>query len=83
MPDAVDTAPDTVRTAPSDAGPCIRGKTLPELLYEAIDAYDNPRALNQPTGDGWVPMSLDQFRRRAEETALGLQIGRASCRERV
>ena len=75
MPDAVDTADaasDTVHTAPSDAGPCIRGKTLPELLYEAIDAYDNPRALNQPTGDGWVPMSLDQFRRRAEETALGL-----------
>jgi long-chain acyl-CoA synthetase len=78
MPDAVDTtaatsdAPEMVRTAPSDAGPCIRGETLPDLLYEATEAYENPRALNQPTEDGWVPMSLDRFRRRAEETALGL-----------
>ena len=60
-----------VYTAPSDAGPCVRGKTLPELLYEATDAYENPRALNQPTEDGWSPMSLDRFRERAEETALG------------
>jgi len=75
MPDAVDTAdsaPDVVRTAPPDAGPCIRGKTLPELLYETTEAYENPRALNQPTEDGWVPLSLDRFRQRAEETALGL-----------
>jgi len=62
-----------VRTAPPDASPVARGKTLPELLYEACEQYDNPRALNQPMGDGgWAPMSLDQFRRQAEETALGL-----------
>ncbi|MFB6098923.1 MAG: long-chain fatty acid--CoA ligase, partial [Salinibacter sp.] len=61
-----------IHTAPSDAGPCVRGKTLPALLYEANDAYDNPRALNQPTDAGWVPMSLDQFRKRSESTALGL-----------
>ena len=70
--DTADSAPDVVRTAPPDAGPCIRGKTLPELLYEAAEAYENPRALNQPTEDGWVPLSLDRFRQRAEETALGL-----------
>ncbi len=64
--------PDTIHTAPPDAGPCIRGKTLPALLYEATDAYENPRALNQPMGDGWEPMALDRFRERAEETALGL-----------
>ena len=62
-----------IYTAPSDAGPCVRGRTLPDLLYEATDAYDNPQALNQPTDEGWVPMSLDQFRRRAEATALGLR----------
>ncbi len=61
-----------IHTAPPDAGPCVRGKTLPDLLYEANEAYDNPRALNQPTDEGWVPMALDQFRQRAEETALGL-----------
>ncbi len=72
MPDAVATAPSAVHTAPPDAGPCIREKTLPELLYEATDVYENPCALNQPTEDGWVPMSLDRFRQRAEETALGL-----------
>ena len=64
--------PDHVHTAPSDAGPCVRGKTLPELLYDAAEAYENPRALNQPGAEGWIPMSLDQFRERAEETALGL-----------
>ena len=63
---------NSIHTAPADAGPCVRGKTLPDLLYEANDAYANPRALNQPTDDGWVPMSLDQFRQRSEETALGL-----------
>jgi len=50
----------------------VRGKTLPELLYDAAEAYENPRALNQPGAEGWIPMSLDQFRERAEETALGL-----------
>jgi long-chain acyl-CoA synthetase len=64
--------PDHVHTAPSDAGPCVRGKTLPELLYDAAEAYENPRALNQPGAEGWIPISLDQFRERAEETALGL-----------
>ena len=63
----------SVHTAPPDAGPCVRGCTIPDLLYEAADAYQNPRALNQPTEEGWVPMSLDRFRQRAEETALGLR----------
>ncbi len=74
MPDTADTdtAPSAVHTAPPDAGSCVLGKTLPELLYDATEAYENPRALNQPTDDGWVPMSLDRFRKRAEETALGL-----------
>ncbi|MFP4229296.1 MAG: AMP-dependent synthetase/ligase, partial [Salinivenus sp.] len=60
--------------APSDAGPVARGKSLPDLFYDACDRYDNPRALNQPLDDGgWVPMSLDQFRTQSEEAALGLR----------
>lgn len=63
----------SVYTAPPDAGPVVLGKTLPDLLYEACEQYENPRALNQPQDDGgWAPMSLDQFRVQAEETALGL-----------
>ncbi|WP_103030520.1 AMP-dependent synthetase/ligase [Salinibacter altiplanensis] len=62
-----------IHAAPPDAGPCVRGRTIPDLLYEATDAYENPQALNQPTEEGWVPMSLDRFRQRAEETALGLR----------
>ena len=62
-----------VHTAPPDARPVVLGKTLPDLLYEACDRYENPRALNQPLDDGgWAPLSLDQFRVQAEETALGL-----------
>jgi len=65
--------PGPVHTAPPDASPAALGKTLPELLYEACATYDNPRALNQPEEEGWAPCSLDQFRVRAEETALGLR----------
>ena len=62
-----------VYSAPSDAGPVVLGKTLPDLLYEACDQYENSRALNQPLEEGgWAPLSLDQFRVQAEETALGL-----------
>ncbi len=65
--------PGPILTAPPDAGPSALGKTLPDLLYEADSQYQNPRALNQPTEEGWTPMSLRQFRRRSEETALGLR----------
>jgi long-chain acyl-CoA synthetase len=65
--------PGPIHSAPSDAGDVALGKTLPDLLYDACDRYDNPQALNQPTGDGWEPLSLDRFRVQAEETALGLR----------
>ena len=64
--------PGPIHTAPPDAGPAVLGKTLPDLLYEACEQYENPRAVNQPTEDGWEPLSLEQFRIQAEETALGL-----------
>jgi len=65
--------PGSIHTAPPDADEPVLGKTLPDLLYSACDRYANPRALNQPQGDGeWMPLSLDRFRVQAEETALGL-----------
>ena len=64
--------PGPIHTAPENSIEPVLGKTLPQLLYKACDAYDNPRALNQPEGEGWTPMSLDDFRKRSERTALGL-----------
>jgi len=61
-----------IKTAPAGSGPAILDKTLPDLLYEACSRYENPKALNQPTNDGWEPLSLDQFRVQSEEAALGL-----------
>jgi long-chain acyl-CoA synthetase len=61
-----------IHTAPPDAGSAVLGKTLPELLYDACDRYENPQALNQPTDEGWEPLSLDRFRVQTEETAIGL-----------
>jgi long-chain acyl-CoA synthetase len=65
--------PGPIHTAPPDAGPPILGKTLPELFYGACASYSNPTALNQPEGEGWVPLSLAGFQTQAEETALGLR----------
>jgi long-chain acyl-CoA synthetase len=62
-----------ITTAPADSGDPVLGKTLPDLLYEAAEAYENPRALNQPEGEGWTPLSLSDFRSQAEEVALGLR----------
>jgi long-chain acyl-CoA synthetase len=60
--------------SPESTGASVRGKTLPDLLYEACEQYENSRAFNQPTGDGdWEPLPLDDFRRRSEEIALGLR----------
>ena len=64
--------PGPIHTASPNAGPAIRGKTLPDILYESCDRYANDTALNQPTGDGWTPLSLSDFRTQSEETALGL-----------
>ncbi len=61
-----------IHTAPPGTGDAVLGKTLPALMYDACARYTNPSALNQPTGDGWQPCSLDAFRQQSEETALGL-----------
>jgi long-chain acyl-CoA synthetase len=64
--------PSQIYSAPPDTGVSVLGRTLPSLLYEACERYANPAALNQPDGEGWRPLSLDDFRRQSEETALGL-----------
>lgn len=61
-----------IYTAPPGSGTVVRGKTLPEVLYEACEQYTNPRAFNQPAGDDWTPLALDDFRVQSEELALGL-----------
>ncbi len=59
--------------APPGSGTLVLGKTLPDLLYEASERYANRRAFNEPDGKGgWRSLSLDAFRRHAEEVALGL-----------
>ena len=65
-------ASEKIYTAPPGIGEATLGKSLPALLYEACERYDNPRLLNQPTAKGWKPYSLDDFRETSEETALGL-----------
>ena len=68
--------PGPIHTAPDTAGPAIRGKTLPDILYAACERYTNDTALNQPSNGGWTPLPLDDFRAQSEELALGfLDVG--------
>ena len=61
-----------IYTAPPNSGTAVRGKTLPDILYDACDRYTNPEMLNQPVNGEWAAMSLDEFRQQSEELALGL-----------
>ena len=58
---------------PTSHGKVVLGKTLPELLDEAVERYPNPTAFNQPKeGGGWTTLSNAAFRDAADEVALGL-----------
>jgi len=61
-----------VYTAPPGTGTSMLGRTIPQLMYDAVARYENLRALNQPQGDDWKPFSLEDFRRHSEELAVGL-----------
>ena len=63
-----------IHTAPpTSAGQVVLGKTLPQLLDEAVERYPNPKGFNQPReGGGWRTMSNAAFRDGADEIALGL-----------
>jgi len=58
--------------APHEEGAPILGRTLPSLLYDACARFPNPKAFNQPVGEGWRSYSFDDLRVRVEEIALGL-----------
>ena len=62
-----------IHTAPSTSkGQVVLGKTLPAMLDEAVEKHPNPRAFNQPDGDGWRSTSNADFRDAADEIAVGL-----------
>jgi len=67
-----DISSENVYIAPPGSGTLTLGKTLPDLLCEASGRYVNRRALNQPDGDGWKSLSLEEYMRYSEEVALGL-----------
>lgn len=65
-----------IYTAPPNSGTLTLGKTLPDVLYDACAKYTNPTAFNQPKGEAWESLSLNGFRNRSEELALGfVQLG--------
>ena len=61
-----------IYTAPSESGEAVLGRTLPSLLNEACEKWPNPKALNERTEGGWRSLSTQDFRRQAQEAALGL-----------
>ena len=62
-----------IYTAPPELGEPTLGRTLTDLLDEAVTRYPNPTAFNQPLpSGGWKTMSNAAFRDAADEVALGL-----------
>ncbi len=65
--------PLQIHTAAPNSGEVVLGKTLPDLLDEAVERYPNPKGFNQPRANGgWTTMSNGAFRDAADEIALGL-----------
>lgn len=62
-----------VYTASARAGRVLLGRTLPSLLDEACRNNPNPKALNEPTDEGWRSISSPEFRAQAEALALALR----------
>ena len=65
--------PLEIHTAPSGTGELVLGRTVPSLLDEACERHPNPRAFNDPAGDGWRSLSNAAFRTFADELAAGLE----------
>jgi long-chain acyl-CoA synthetase len=62
-----------IHTAPAGPGHVMLGRTLPQLLDEAVENYPNPSAFNQPREQGgWTTLSNQEFKDAADEIALGL-----------
>jgi long-chain acyl-CoA synthetase len=56
----------------SVSGDLVLGRSLVSLLDEACEQHPNPTAFNDHSQQGWVALSNTEFRRRAENLALGL-----------
>ena len=65
--------PYDIHRAPADAqGRAVLGRTLLDLLDDAVETYPNPRAFNQPAeGGGWTTTSNTEFRDLVNEVAAG------------
>ena len=61
-----------IYTAPPESGKAVLGRTLPSLLDEACERWPNEKALNERAEDGWRSLSTENFKREAQEAALGL-----------
>ncbi len=65
--------PLQIHKAEPNSGEVVLGKTLPDLLDEAVERYPNEKGFNQPLASGgWKTMSNSAFRDAADEIALGL-----------
>ena len=52
----------TIHTALPNSGDLILGRTLADLLDDAVARYPNPRAINQPRPDGgWTTLSTEEL----------------------
>ena len=69
--------------APTTKGEVVLGKTLPQLLDDAVAKYPNAKAFNQPTDSGWQTLSNSEFKAAADELALGLLENGLSRRDHV
>ena len=51
----------------------VLGLTIPHLLDKAAERHPNPKAFNQPAGNGWRTLSNVELKEAADEIALGLR----------
>jgi len=61
-----------IHTAPAGSGVATLGRTLPGLLYGAVEEWGNDVKLSDKRSGEWVSIGLDDFRKRSEQLALGL-----------
>ena len=63
-----------IYTAPPNSGDVVLGRTLVDLLDDAVARYPNPTAFNQPKeGGGWTTWSNGDLQTAMEEAALGFR----------
>jgi len=51
----------------------VQFATLTDLFRQVVESYANPRAFNAKNGEGWKPLSTQQFKEAVVTTALALK----------